>query len=156
MSSLRKHLPRLLGLLTILLSTGFFGASATFGTTAKAFASSQRDHELAVHSSPGARPDTGSCPANGYTDVHTSDYFYDPVNYLCAGSAVFGYTTTSNPTCASQGAVSPCFLPSREATRADLVLAVVQAQRLVNPADSNWAPVSEDRKSTRLNSSHSS
>jgi hypothetical protein len=120
--------------LLLLLSTGLSGVSLNFQATSVAAASLRKAHTLLPNAKRSENPYVGSCPSTQYTDVHTSDYFYDPVWYLCAFSAVFGYTGS---TCGAVG--SPCYLPYYNSTRADLIRAVIVAQS----DDSNWSLVSD-------------
>jgi hypothetical protein len=55
------------------------------------------------------------CPIS-FTDVHTSDYFYTPVNYLYCNTVISGYNA-SPPCPAGQ---TPCFLPFNNTTRGQL------------------------------------
>ncbi len=114
----------------IVLSTGLPRVSTSFQATSVGATALSKAHSLL----PSANPYTGSCPNTPFTDVHTSDYFYDPVWYLCAFSAVYGETGAN---CGAVG--SPCYLPYNNSTRADLVRAVVVAQS----DDANWSLVSD-------------
>ena len=62
-----------------------------------------------------APPPTPNCPIN-FTDVHPSDYFNTPVNFLYCWNAISGYP--ASPPCPSGQA--PCFRPYNTTTRGQL------------------------------------
>lgn len=92
------------------------------------------------------RPEWGGCTSLPFVDVSPSDYFYDPVEFLCGRSGVYGYQNPGEAPCPY--GVYPCFLPYNSATRRDLIRAVVASEDhwrpLAHPVTPSFADVPDD------------